>query len=295
MNFCTKCGNPLNPNARFCGSCGTTINMSGSNAVANPVSDPWPTKAETSSQMSNLNFSMKNSQRRVVNIWLILLAVFVFFVFVPSIIGLDGFEGGFFMSFMAGFLAIMSLIVIFIYRSRAKQLDKILKGEGRVAVWQYAADEWLRFIAADFEEEKKSKKMLFFVVAIISIVVGILLMISLENTLVLFIALGIIPIVAIPAFIAPRYRYNKLKNSEAKALIAEKGVIVGKMFHLWIGLGARLDSVILNSEESPAMIEFTYSMPTRNGRNTQVARVPVPRGKYEDARRIAYSFSNQQQ
>ncbi len=295
MNFCTKCGNPLNPNARFCGSCGTTINVSGSNSVAFNVSDPLPTKTGTSPQMSNLNFSMKNSQRSVVNIWLILMAVFVFCVFVPSIIGLDGFGGGFFMSFMSGFLAIMSVIVILIYRSRAKQLDKILKGEGRVAVWQYAADEWLRFIAADFEEEKKSKKMLFFVVAIIAVVVGLLLMISLDNTLVLFIALGIIPIVAIPAFIAPRYRYNKLKNSEAKALIAEKGVIVGKMFHIWIGLGARLDSVILNSEVNPAMIEFTYSMPTRNGRNTNVARVPVPRGKYEEACRITDYFSNRDQ
>jgi membrane protein YdbS with pleckstrin-like domain len=244
--------------------------------------------------MSNLEFNMKNSQRRIVNLWLFLMAVFMFCIFLPSIIGLDGFDGGFAMSFTAGFMVIMSLVVIFIYRSRAKQLDKILKGEGRIAVWRYSQDEWVRFIAADFEDEKKSKKLLFIIVAVIAVVVGILLMISLKDPLALLIALGIIPIVAIPAFLAPRARFNKLKNSEPKALISEKGVIVGRMFHLWVSLGASLDEVILSKDENPEMIEFTYSMPTRNGRDVQVARLPVPKGKHYDAEKIIAHFNSQQ-
>lgn len=291
MNFCTKCGNQLKPNARFCGSCGENIipvqpAFSGEterNAFTNEVSPAFPA--------SDQEFSMKNSQRRIVNLWLILMAVFVFLIFLPSIIGLDGFDGGFFMSFTAGFMVIMSLVVILIYRSRAKQLDKILKGEGRIAVWRYTQDEWIRFIAADFEDEKKSKRTLFFVVAVISIVVGLIMAIVLEDALAFLIAAGIIPIVAIPAFWAPRYRYNKLKNSEPKALIAEKGVIIGKMFHLWVNLGARLDQVLINTEEIPNRIEFTYSIPTRNGRQVEVARVPVPKGKKEDALRIVEYFS----
>ena len=292
MNFCTKCGNQLKPDARFCGVCGeklipvqqTTMNETFQNLSGQQVLKPFPT--------SNLDFSMKNSQRRIVNLWLILMALFVFCMFVPSIIGLDGFDGGFAMSFTAGFMVIMSLVVIFIYRSRARQLDKILTGEGRIVVWRYSQDEWIRFIAADFEDERKSKKMLFFIVAVIAIIVGILLMISFKDPLALFIALGIIPIVAIPAFWAPRARYNKLKNSEPKALIAEKGVIVGKMFHLWVNLGASLDEVKINSEAEPDMIEFTYSMPTRNGRDVQVARVPVPKGKLDEATKIGEYFSS---
>lgn len=293
MNFCTKCGSQLKPDARFCGSCGENIiqahiafsEETGRNTLANEVSVAIPA--------SDQEFSMRNSQRRIVNLWLIFLAFFAFLIFLPSIIGLDGFDGGFAMSFTAGFMVIMSLVVIFIYRSRAKQLDKILKGEGRIAVWRYSPDEWIRFIAADFEDEKKSKKSLFFIVAAISVVVGILLMIFLKDTLVLLIALGIIPIVAIPAFLAPRARFNKLKNSEPKALISEKGVIVGRMFHLWVSLGASLDEVKINREENPEMIEFTYSMPTRNGRDVQVARVPVPKGKHYDAEKIIDYFNSQ--
>ena len=292
MNFCTKCGAAIKPDARFCGACGEIIEHGHQTYTAETYGNPVTGRPSKPFPESGKEFTMKNSQRRVVNIWLILMVVFVFCMFVPSMVGLDGMDGGFFMSFLSGFFVIMSLIVIFIYRSRAKQLDKILMGDGRIAVWQYSQDEWVRFIASDFEDEKKEKKILFFVVAIIAVVVGVLLLISLQDVLVLFIALGIIPIVAIPAFIAPRYRYNKLKNSEAKALIAEKGVIVGKMFHLWVNLGASLDNVTINSEGNSDMIEFTYSMPTRNGRNTQTARIPIPKGKRNEALWIVEHFSN---
>lgn len=292
MNFCTKCGNPLKPDARFCGSCGENINPVQQNAPPPPFrNNVPPPMVAPPLPAGNQEFRMKNSQRSIVNLWLLLMFVFVFLMFLPSIIGLDGFDGGFAMSFGAGFMVIMSLVVIFIYRSRAKQLDKILSGEGRIAVWQYSSEEWTRFVTADYEEDKKLKRNLFIVVAIICVVVGIILMIAVEDPLMLLISLGIIPIVAIPALWAPRYRFRKLQHSEAKALIAENGVIVGKMFHLWIKLGASLDEVIINSERNPALIEFTYSMPTRNGRDVQVARVPVPKGKEEEAGKIVDYFN----
>jgi len=37
----------------------------------------------------------------------------------------------------------------------------------------------------------------------------------------------------------------KMKNSQRQVLIAEKGVIVGNIFHLWAKLGASLDEVTL--------------------------------------------------
>lgn len=294
MNFCPKCGYQLKPEAGFCGSCGENIKPIQQITTAEIFQNAGSERITPKFQLYGQEFSMKNSQRRIVNLWLVLMLMFLFCIFVPSIIGLDGFDGGFAMSFTAGFMVIMSVVVIFIYRSRARQLDKILTGEGRIAIWRYSQDEWVRFIAADFEDEKKSKKMLFLVVAVIAIIVGILLMISLKDPLALLIALGIIPIVAIPAFLAPRARLNKLKKSEPKALIAKKGVIVGKMFHLWVNLGASLDEVNINSDAEPDMVEFTYSMPTRNGRDVQVARVPVPKGKTEEAIKIVDYFNSRE-
>lgn len=235
---------------------------------------------------------IQNTQRRIVNLWYIISLIFLLGVFLPSLLGIDGMEGGFAISFVAGFMVIVGIIVILVYRSRAKQLDNILSGEGRVALWHYTAEEWMRFAAADFEDEKKIKKKLFILVAVISIVIGVILVIVTQDPLMIFIIAGIIAIVAIPAFWAPRYRFKKLQHSDAEVLIAENGVIVGKMFHLWVRMGARLDKVVIDMETDPKLIEFTYSIPTRNGRQEEIARVPVPYGKIDDAMHIVEHFNN---
>jgi hypothetical protein len=284
MNFCPKCGNQLKPNASFCGSCGENIFPVQQDVFEQGISKVFST--------SGMEFKMPNTQQRIVNLWLILMAVFTFIVFLPSIIGLDGMDGGFAMSFVSGFMVIICIIVILVYRSRAKQLDKILSGEGRIAVWKYTPEEWMRFIAVDFAAEKKAKKMLFILVSAISVIVGIILMIVIKDILILFITLGIIPLVSIPAFLAPRMRYRKLQQSESKALIAENGVIVGKMFHLWVQMGARLDSILIDMESDPKIIEFSYSIPTRNGRQEEVARVPIPKVKMDEAMTIVEHFNS---
>jgi membrane protein YdbS with pleckstrin-like domain len=292
MSFCPQCGSQFKPNARFCGSCGNPIEPQQEYASFLKTINTAVTEGFDRSQFSTSDFTMKNSQRRIVNLWWILMAVFIFLIFLPTIIGLDGMDGGFAISFVSVFLVISSLIVILIYRSRAKQLDSILAGDERIAVWKYSPEEWERFTTIDFEEEKKAKNFLFKLVSVICVIVGILLWIAVEDVLIMFISLGIIPVVAIPAFLAPRMRYKKLKNSEGKALISEKGVIVGKMFHLWVKLGARLDQVVLVTDEQPPILEFHYSMPTRTGRQQEVARVPVPYGQMEEAEQIGNYFSS---
>jgi hypothetical protein len=218
--------------------------------------------------------------------------IFVLCIFLPSLLGIDGMEGGFAISFIAGFMVIVAIIVILVYRSRARQMDNILSGEGRIALWRYSPEEWMRFVAVDFEDEKRIKKHLFLLVAIISFVIGVILVIVTQDPIMIFIIAGIIAIVAIPAFWAPRYRFNKLQHSEADVLIAESGVIVGKMFHLWVRMGARLEKVVIDMEKDPKLIEFTYSVPTRNGRQEEIARVPVPYGKMDEAMHIVEHFNN---
>lgn len=291
MSFCPQCGTQLKPNARFCGSCGAPAQPQQEYSTLFKTMKTVVSEGFEHNQFSTGDFTMQNSQRRIVNLWIFLMFVFIFLIFLPSLIGLDGMDGGFALGFVSFFMVIMSMVVILIYRSRAKQLDSILAGEGRIAVWKYAPDEWERFINIDFEEEKKAKKMLFFLVSGICVVIGIILLLVVKDVLILLISLAIIPVVAIPAFLAPRMRYKKLKNSEGKALIAEKGVIIGRMFHLWVKMGATLDQVVLVTDENPPILEFHYSMPTRTGRQEEVARVPVPKGKMEEAERIGDYFS----
>ena len=291
MNFCTRCGNQFAPNAQFCGSCGASnenIQQQSASSVQYPVVDRVSPAVPSSGQ----DFKIPNTQRRIVNQWYIITLVFLVLIFLPSILGMDGMEGGFGISFLAGFMVMVGLIIIVIYHGRAKQMDKILKGEGRIAVWHYTPGEWISFVAADFEDEKKTKKSLFIMVVVISVIVGALMTVVIQNAIMLFIIAGIIAIVAIPAFLVPRFRYRKLQHSEAHALIAENGVIVGKMFHLWVKLGARLDQVSIDTDSEPNILEFAYSMPTRTGIQQEVARVPIPKGKMNEALWVVDRFNS---
>ncbi|MGB3005274.1 MAG: zinc ribbon domain-containing protein [Chitinophagaceae bacterium] len=291
MNLCPHCGYPLQAGTSYCTNCGKKIVSEDNNTSINKMTSTIVSEGTERHSTPAATFSRKNSQRKIVNLWLVLTVVFLFLVFLPSLIGLDGMKGGYALSFVSGFMVIMSIIIVFIYRSRAKQLDKILSGEGLVAVWKYTTDEWINFTKADFEEEKKAKNFMFKLVSVIAIIIGIILWLLMKDILIFYISLGVIPLVAIPAWLAPRMRYKKLLRSEPEAIIAQNGLIVGKMFHLWVKLGARLDGVVLNNDEFPSLLEFSYSMPTRNGRQEEVARVPVPAGKNEEAARVAEYFN----
>lgn len=287
MKYCSYCGSPLKNGARFCTHCGQknesgiTTGMSSDNSKNEQSASP------------GTRFEMKNSQRRIMKQWIFFLFGFIFLIFLPGIIGLDGFDGGFALIFVSFFMVIMSVIIIFIYRSRANQLDSILSGVGQIAVWYYKPDEWNRFIEGDFAEDKKVKRTIFYLISGISVVVGILLTIRFQDILIAEIILGLIAFIAIIAFVAPYFRLKKLRKSKPQAMISEKGIIVGRMFHLWVKLGASLDGVNWNDENpGTVMIEFSYSMPTRNGRDQQIARVPVPEGKTDEAKRVFDYFAS---
>lgn len=220
------------------------------------------------------------------------MLLFAFCIFLPSLVGLDGFDGGFAISFVAGFMVIMAIVVISVYHSRANQFNLLLHGEGRIAEWSYSPEEWMRFVEKDFEEEKRLKRTLFFLVAGIALLIGIIFAWASMDLIFIPIILGIIAVVAIPAFLAPRFRYRKLMHSPARVLIARNGVVVGKVFHLWVKLGASLDRVTLDYESEPHLIEFTYSMPSRHGRQEGVARVPVPYGRTEEAENVVRQFNS---
>lgn len=249
-----------------------------------------PNAPQTSAPFDH-EFTVVNSQRRIEYLWLFLMVLFLFCIFLPTLIGLDGFDGGFAISFVSGFMVLVSMVVILVYHSRANQLDRILSGEGRIAVWNYSPEEWMRFVEKDFEEEKRLKRTLFWLVAAIAVLVGLILAWAKLDLIFIPIVLGIVAVVAIPAFLAPRFRYRKLRHSPSRVLIAENGVMVGKVFHLWVKLGASLDKVTLDDQSVPPLIEFAYSMPSRHGRQEGVARVPVPYGKMEEAARLVSQFN----
>jgi hypothetical protein len=234
-----------------------------------------------------------NPQRRTAVICWILTALFVFAIFAPSIFGIDGFNGGFAMSFIGLVAAITTLIVAIMYQGRAGALGRILKGETRLAHWTYDPVEWRAYAEKEYATEKREKRNLFYLVAVISLVVGVGFTIAHPDGgwVVLWVLGGLLVLIAIVAISTTRYNYWMNKKYHGEAYIAPDGVYLNRMLHLWRGWGASLDDVSYNEEEK--FLAFQYSTPNRTGRADYTLRVPVPAGKEQEARRVLASFQKE--
>ena len=223
-------------------------------------------------------YNIPNTQRRIVRVWAVIFILMVVAAFSPAFLGIGGMDGGFGITVMASFVAFTALLVVGIYHQRARQFDAILSGADRLASWPCSAAMWQHFVAADFNEERVTKRSLFFLVSAIAAVVGLLMFLLTGESLFLLIVAGLIAVLAIPATLVPVLRARRLQSSGPVVIIGRKGLIVGKMFHYWGHLGARLEDIDLERIDDLLIMRFHYSYPTRNGRQTETARVPVPDG-----------------
>jgi hypothetical protein len=235
---------------------------------------------------------MKNKQQRVANVWLILTFIFLFIIFIPAFVDMDMMNGGFAMQFLSGFMVIIGIVVFVIYRKRAKILNKLLTGNDILVHWKYSPEEWKKYSEIDFTEDKIAKRGLLILVAVIALVIGIVLSIANEDPLFLLICIGIIVIVAIPAFLVPKIRHSRNQSRIGEVLIAPYAVYLNGAFHNWNMLGAKMEKVNLDESVDPKLIRIMYSFPTRTGRQEEEIRVPVPKGEDFSAQNIVNVLEN---
>lgn len=240
--------------------------------------------------MSDLTIKPINQQWKVVRVWSFLSILFLAACFVPGIAGIDGMDGGFAIITVSGFLVICGLVVISVYSHRARQLDKMINNDQNLARWEIEKSLWLQFVELDFSEDRAISKGTFVLVAIISLVIGIALSLLFQDILMLFICLGIIVMLIIPAFTFPFFRKRKKLRNPPLVIISENSVYVGGAYFNWDILGASLNKVQLDNSGQPGILRFNMSYPVRTGIEKYEIRVPVPSGKVEEALRIQEHF-----
>ena len=226
--------------------------------------------------------------------WAIITMLSVFGIFAPEIFGIKGFDGGFAISFVCIFLAIIGIIVIVIYSGRARLLNRILSGENILAHWTYSPEEWTKYTEKEYKEEKQSKKGLAIVISGIALLMGIIFFLAdNENGIwVLVVMLALIVVIAFTAWFTSWYNYRQNKKYLGETYITEDAVYINRQLHTWRGLGARLDSVDLNQGASQLLLQFVYSAPTRTGMQEYTVRIPVPKGQEEAAEKILKHFED---
>jgi predicted nucleic acid-binding Zn ribbon protein len=234
-----------------------------------------------------------NPQRRTAIICWIVTALLIFAIFAPSIFGMDGFNGGYAISFISLVAAITSLVVAVMYQGRARALDRILNGETLLAHWKYDPAEWQGYAEKEYKRQRTDKRNLFYLVAVISLVVGVIFTITHRDGgwVVLEVLGGLLVLILIVIELTTRYDYMMNRKYVGEAYISPDGVYLNRMLHLFRGWGASLDDV--SYDEVEKFLAFCYSTPNRTGRADYTVRVPVPDGKEDEARRVIASFQTQ--
>jgi hypothetical protein len=229
---------------------------------------------------------MINTAKRTVYIWIGLTIAFIFGIFAPSIFGMDGFNGGFAISFFCIILAITGIIVIMMYWGRARATDSILSGENILAHWSYTTDQWQDYSEKDYQVERGDKWQLYRLVMVITSVVtfGFWLFHRDSGVLMIGIFLGLGALLSCVIVLTTSYDHWQNTKYQGEVYIAQDGAYVGRKLHLWKGWGAQLDG--LDYDEPNRLLLITYSMPSRSGRDSATARILVPPGEEEKTRQI---------
>jgi MFS family permease len=230
-----------------------------------------------------------NPPRRTAVIWMAILIVGIIIIFLPTIIGLDGFAGGYAISTGGLFIGIFGLVGMIIYLRLASKLDRITREENVLAHWIYAPDEWKQYTEREHREDAAAKRSLFILVAVISVIVGIIFYAIVQDNplLIAMIILGIIIIVGLAAYFSTLASYLNNKNHLGETYIALDGVYLNRQTHIWNGLGTKLEEIIYDDDKgiNPQII-VTYSAPGTYNNNSYTVRIPVPPGQEKAAQVI---------
>jgi hypothetical protein len=220
-----------------------------------------------------------NHQWRVVRVWTILTILFFAACFVPGLVGLDGMDGGFAIITISGMLVISGLITLAFYIPRARRLDKMLKEDNFLAAWLLSEHEWKSYLDMDLTADKGISKATFILITVISLVVGVILTIVLQDFLFMIIIGGLIAFLSLPAFTFPLLRARRKRKSPPLVMIGENALYVGGSFSNWGSMGASLNGSELDISTNPAILTFSIIFPTRTGMSEDQVRVPVPLAK----------------
>jgi hypothetical protein len=239
----------------------------------------------------------RNPPRRHATLCFIIAIAATVMIFVPELVGVDGFDGGFAISFISLFIALTALIVGFIFNGWASKVTKIQRGEGILAHWVYPPEFWAAYTAAEYREEKSEKKILFLIVTGFALFFGILFWLLDEEAgfWVFIVMLGLIGLCGFAWQFSAWSNYQSNRAAGAKEVfITREAVFLNNKLVTWKTAFTRFDDVSFEENRRVPVLVFEYMQYSgRAGMQKYTTRVPVPPGQ-ETAARYVVDQINQQ-
>ncbi len=235
-----------------------------------------------------------NPLMKTVTLGILITVIGVVMVFGPGPLGINGFDGGYAISFCGIIVAFLGGIIAALYFQQASILNGILRGEGVLAHWTFEPDMWKEYTQKEYVEELAEKKGLFFVVSAFALFFGVLFWV-LDNGagfFVFIVMLGLIGLIGFTwQFSAWYYRENNKSGGVKEAYVARSGIYMNRRLYTWRLFSARLLDVKIENKKGLPVLKFSFTAFTFPGPQTYTARVPIPNGQEETAKEIVQQLN----
>ncbi|MDD4923750.1 MAG: hypothetical protein PHF74_02800 [Dehalococcoidales bacterium] len=229
-----------------------------------------------------------NPVKHTAIIWWIICGICLILIFSPAIFELAAVEAGdwiFALMFFAIVFGITAFIVAIMYTKRASLTGQMLQRNNLLAYWTYTTEQWNSYAVKEHEENKREKRNMFVLISVISIVICAILALIIQDGwyIFLFVALGIIVLMAFTAWLSVWTRYRQNQKYPGDTYICADGIYFNRELHVWRGFGAILEDVAYQQDAVQPQVLITYSVLNRYNRQYVTIRVPVPRGRENEA------------
>lgn len=238
----------------------------------------------------------KNLPKRHAAASFLVAAVFAVLIFVPETVGIDGFEGGFAISFVSLFITVAGAVVGVMFLGFACKLDKLLRGEGVLAHWVYQPAFWTEFTQKEYLRENSEKKWLFLIVAAFALFFGFLFWIidSDAGFWVFLVMLGVTGLCFVAWQLSSYINLRHNSSGGAKEVyISKEAIYLNNKFYTWKAPLTRFKSVTQENNCGLPVLAFRYTLYSWTGPQTYTIRVPIPSGKEQTAERIMEPINKQ--
>ena len=115
----------------------------------------------------------RNREKDGVIVGLLITAVGVLMLLLPSLTEMDMMAGGYALQFVGLFVLITGVVTLWFYRARAAVLARLFAGKGLLAHWTLDAVQVQQQAAAELAETSEGNRVLFWVTAVLFLVIGI--------------------------------------------------------------------------------------------------------------------------
>jgi MFS family permease len=235
-----------------------------------------------------------NPLMKTVMLGLFVTAVGIAMIFGPGLAGMDGFEGGFAISFIGIMVTILGAIIAALYLQQASILNGILRGEGLLAHWTYGPEMWKEYTQKEYAEEISEKKGLFVIVSAIALFFGFVFWFfdNEAGFFVFLVMLGLIGLVGFTWRFSAWYSRRQNERGIKEAYIARSGVYMNRRLYTWRLLSAKLLGVEIANIRGLLVLKFSFTAFTIPGPQTYTVRVPIPPGQEEAAKTIMHQLNS---